>query len=615
MSNRKLLMEMDRTSKETTRALQEYDEINKKLSQSLEGNHTTRSEKLFLDLKRDHLGKVIRLRHQIKVWLDGNDSDHIPFEKKQALGELKTMCETRMEEFDKRERLYKTRGFRKDDMEADNETISWVKQMCEEMRQQKEVVEGELELQRKDEDLKHRLLAFNYHIFHLELILRGLTNKALDEKEIDELRRDLQDFLNGDLDLDEDSDFYEHLDLNSKLESFIDEVTVFSQPNQAAQAQAQAQAQAAAAAVAEAAKPAAKPTPSQKKQDQKRQQEVQPKAQAAAAAAATVESGAKAPAAASDAPAAKVVVVMPEPLADAAGSGAGAGAKNKPQPPPQVPTAWQQPQAPQGVLAPPPQVAAAAAPPPQVAAVVATATATVAATPPRLPSFPPRSRLTQQTPTATPQSTPFSASLGLTPGGSARLPSLVKVPIPPLPQRLLLSPLIASPSSVLDSVSNEDFLIFLEQSRHSGAVNLLASFSPTPSANSSQQQQHLLSPHLLFKPLTPQPPSHHPLPTMMGDHASSATSATSTLSEEEELLLRMDVTEFLRVALQAAGQAPSEAAVDKTQRIVMQCAVQHGARVELSEVQLAPFAIQLQKEGLELETRQRIIKELREWRN
>ncbi|KAH9244999.1 hypothetical protein BASA81_017553 [Batrachochytrium salamandrivorans] len=609
MSNRKLLMEMDRTSKETTRALQEYDEINKKLSQSLEGNHTTRSEKLFLDLKRDHLGKVIRLRHQIKVWLDGNDSDHIPFEKKQALGELKTMCESRMEEFDKRERLYKTRGFRKDDMEADNETISWVKQMCEEMRQQKEVIEGELELQRKDEDLKHRLLAFNYHLFHLELILRGLTNKALDEKEIDELRRDLQDFLNGDLDLDEDSDFYEHLDLNSKLESFIDEVTVFSQPNQAAQVQAAAAA--AAAAAAEAAKPTAKQTPSQKKQEQKRQQESQTKTQAAPTqtAAVTVESGPKAPAV-SDAPATKVVVVMPEPLADtaAAATAAATAAKNKPQPPPQVPTAWQQPQAPQGVLAPPPQVAAVPAPPPQVAA-----TAVVAATPPRLPSFPPRSRLThqqQQTPMATPLSTPFSASLGLTPGGSARLPSLVKVPIPPLPQRLLLSPLIASPSSVLDSVSDEDFLVFLEQSRNSGAVNLLASFTPTRSSSS----QHLLSPHLLFKPLTPQPPSHHPLPlTTMGEQAATTTTTTTTtLSEEEELLLRMDVIEFLRVAL-LAGQ--SSEVVDRTQRIVMQCAVQHGARVDLSEVQLAPFAIQLQKEGLELEMRQRIIKELRERRN
>lgn len=229
--------------KELSRAISEHDEHMERYKSCVDAH---RAEKLMLDMK-DHLGKVIRLRHQIKAWLDGKEVREEPIrDKKDALVQLKEQAEERMEDFDKEMRSKKgnthSHGEKEElteEEQANLDNQAWVREVLQKVRDRKEELEGELEMLKKksasgkkkellEEEkakLGKKIEACNFHIFHLELMLRGLDNHVIDPYDVDSVRFDLEQFFE-DEELDEN--VYDPLDLASRLGVLSSEVHVLT---------------------------------------------------------------------------------------------------------------------------------------------------------------------------------------------------------------------------------------------------------------------------------------------------------------------------------------------------------------------------------------------------
>ncbi|KZT13144.1 uncharacterized protein LAESUDRAFT_639182 [Laetiporus sulphureus 93-53] len=237
MAARKLQTEIDRTLKKVAEGVELFESIYDKMQAS---TNQTQKEKLETDLKTQ-IKKLQRLRDQIKTWVASND-----IKDKSALLENRRLIETQMEKFKACEKEMKTKAFSKEgliqsaklDPKAQEklEVTTWLRERVEELLQQVEQAEAEIETlqgggkkkkagttaSERLETLERLNERRKWHISRLEIILRLLENSTLSTERVQDLRDDIQYFVesNAEDDFDEDEGIYDELNLDEEEEKF-----------------------------------------------------------------------------------------------------------------------------------------------------------------------------------------------------------------------------------------------------------------------------------------------------------------------------------------------------------------------------------------------------------
>lgn len=228
---RKLLGEIDRTIKKVNDGIDYFDTLWDKLyaapSRKLK-------EKYEEDLKKE-IKKLQRFREQIKVWISNPD-----IKNKTALIDARNVVEDKMQQFKICERETKTKAYSKeglaqatalDPMEAEKQRQrDWIQDMLNNFQQQIENFESELERlnsgkskrQNRSEISQLEVLdkRHKWHITKLEQVTRLLDNDALVPKDIDEIKDDVEYYLEANMEADfmenyGEDDVYEPLRLDS----------------------------------------------------------------------------------------------------------------------------------------------------------------------------------------------------------------------------------------------------------------------------------------------------------------------------------------------------------------------------------------------------------------
>jgi CCR4-NOT transcription complex subunit 3 len=227
--NRKLATDIDRALKDVTKGIEQFDDIYKKV---IEADTAGKKDKAESELKTQ-IKKLQRTRDQIKGWIASEE-----IREKDALMQARRTIETRMELFKRAEKEAKTKAFSKEGLaqadkldpeeQARQECMEWVNDALEQIREQKEAVGADLEaLQSKKgkknkeelDDIQEKLKRHTWHVYNLELVLRGLDNDVLDYHDVDALKDEVEYYVtsNGEPDYLDDDTIYESLDLEAKL--------------------------------------------------------------------------------------------------------------------------------------------------------------------------------------------------------------------------------------------------------------------------------------------------------------------------------------------------------------------------------------------------------------
>ena len=218
-----------------------FDEIWEKVYSAEQQNQ---KEKYEVDLKKE-IKKLQRLRDQIKTWIGSSD-----VKDKDALLDARRLIETKMEQFKVCEKETKTKTYSKEGLarqdklspeeEAKENTCKWIAEIIEQLNQL--VDDRDVEIERLSsgkgkKSNKHIIYEYNefisnhkYHISKLEGIMRLVMNDRLDAELVDELKEDLEyyveayeedEFIQG---YDEEL-FYETLGLDEMDVVNVDRVT------------------------------------------------------------------------------------------------------------------------------------------------------------------------------------------------------------------------------------------------------------------------------------------------------------------------------------------------------------------------------------------------------
>lgn len=235
MSSRKLQQEFDKLQKKVVEGLQQFEEIYEKV---LLTENSNQKEKLEGDLRKE-IKKLQRSRDQVKQWLgdSGNKLD------KNVLQDNRLRIESAMERFKEVEKVSKMKQFSNEGLEMQaklgargldeakkNDASRYIIEVLEELNRQNELLSGELSqlnhkkklgaVQQSIDDVTEKFERNNTHIGKLELILRNLENDRLEPERIDEIRDDLDYYVenNQAADFVEYNEFYDVLELDESLE-------------------------------------------------------------------------------------------------------------------------------------------------------------------------------------------------------------------------------------------------------------------------------------------------------------------------------------------------------------------------------------------------------------
>lgn len=239
MSARKLQQEFDKVNKKIAEGLAAFDDTKEKM-QSCEV--PSQRDKLENDLKKE-LKKLQRSRDQLKIWL-GDSSIKLD---KSLLQENRTKIEHSMDIFKELEKSSKIKQFSNEglelqreskklsrfgDVEKLQEACDYISGVIEQLNNQNEELDQELDslgtqlkkkggysLQGSIEDLKYKIDRNNTHIEKLEEVLDNLENDKLDPAKIDDIKDDLDYYV----EMNQDEDYVEYDEFYDQLEVADDE--------------------------------------------------------------------------------------------------------------------------------------------------------------------------------------------------------------------------------------------------------------------------------------------------------------------------------------------------------------------------------------------------------
>lgn len=218
-----------------------FDEIWEKVYSAEQQNQ---KEKYEVELKKE-IKKLQRLRDQIKTWIGSSE-----VKDKDSLIDARKLIETKMEQFKVCEKETKTKTYSKEGLaredkldpaeQAKEDTVKWISEIIE--RLQELIDEREVEIERLSsgkgkktnknliEDSNQFILNHKFHINKLEGIMRLVRNDRLDPETVDELREDLEYYLDSYEEDDyivayDEDGFYESLGLSDLDVVNVDRVT------------------------------------------------------------------------------------------------------------------------------------------------------------------------------------------------------------------------------------------------------------------------------------------------------------------------------------------------------------------------------------------------------
>lgn len=229
-ANRKLLTEIDRTLKKVEEGVEIFDEIWDKVYSATQQNQ---KEKFEVDLKKE-IKKLQRHRDQIKTWVASSD-----IKDKRALTEARKLIETKMEQFKVCEKETKTKTYSKEGLAretkidpheaAKHSTREWLSEKVDALMLQIDMHEADMEKLtsgKGSKKNKHEIDALEgsikrhrWHIAKLEQITRLLDNDALQHEQINEIKEDVEYYIDANQEpdfmdaYDETMDIFESLDL------------------------------------------------------------------------------------------------------------------------------------------------------------------------------------------------------------------------------------------------------------------------------------------------------------------------------------------------------------------------------------------------------------------
>lgn len=231
MSNRKLLVEIDRVLKKVDEGVAVFEQIWDKVYSA---STTAQKEKYEADLKKE-IKKLQRLRDQIKTW-QGDSS----VKDKSKLDQNRKLIEEKMEKFKVCEKETKTKAFSKEGLAQDRtdpkqkakaEVGDWVRESISKLREQSDEFEAEIEQlssggkrkKRGEEpprvsELKQCITRHEHHVEMLERVLRAIDNEQVTPKQCnDELKDSVEYYIEesqdgGDFD---DEGMYDSLNLDA----------------------------------------------------------------------------------------------------------------------------------------------------------------------------------------------------------------------------------------------------------------------------------------------------------------------------------------------------------------------------------------------------------------
>lgn len=240
MSTRKLQQEFDKTNKKIAEGLSVFDDIYDKLMTT---EINSQKEKLESDLKKE-IKKLQRLRDQLKTWI----SDSSIKLDKSLIQDNRTKIEHAMDQFKDLEKSSKIKQFSNEGLELQSqktrynkfsdpedakkqEACNYIGDIIDQLNQQNESLELEIHLlttqlkktksantysvQSSIDDCKYNVERNNTHLGKLEKILRNIENENLDPERIDDIKDDLEYYVenNQDEDYVEYDDFYDQLEM------------------------------------------------------------------------------------------------------------------------------------------------------------------------------------------------------------------------------------------------------------------------------------------------------------------------------------------------------------------------------------------------------------------
>ncbi|KAJ4419248.1 general negative regulator of transcription subunit 5 [Gnomoniopsis sp. IMI 355080] len=236
MAARKLQQEVEKCFKRVNEGIAEFDEIYEKIEQS---SNQAQKEKLEDNLKRE-IKKLQRMRDQIKTWTQSND-----IKDKGPLMDYRRLIESRMEQFKAVEKLMKTKAFSKEGLSAQAtldprekakvEASDFLGTQIDELEQQIETLEAEREAMgsvkkgKKSKDNAARLVdieaVIEKHKWHqgkLELIRRALVNDSVEAEEVNEIKDQIQYYVQEgqSAEYHGDEGMYDDLDLDEEEDNF-----------------------------------------------------------------------------------------------------------------------------------------------------------------------------------------------------------------------------------------------------------------------------------------------------------------------------------------------------------------------------------------------------------
>jgi len=242
MSNaRKLQTEIDRVMKKIDEGVELFDEIWEKVYSAEQQNQ---KEKYEMDLKKE-IKKLQRLRDQVKSWISSSE-----VKDKDSLIDARKLIETKMEAFKVIEKETKTKTYSKEGLaraerlspedEAKIKSTAWISEIIEQLNQlveDRDVEIARLSAGKGKKSNKGQIEEFNefimnhkYHISKLEGIMRLVNNDLLQPEIVDDIREDLEYYLEAYEDEDymqgyDEEMFYESLGLDELDVVNVDTVT------------------------------------------------------------------------------------------------------------------------------------------------------------------------------------------------------------------------------------------------------------------------------------------------------------------------------------------------------------------------------------------------------
>ena len=245
MAHRKLQQEIDRVFKKINEGLEVFDTYYERHEAC--NNNPAQKEKLEADLKRE-VKKLQRLREQIKSWQSSSD-----IKDKESLLDYRRSVEIAMEKYKavekaSKEKAYSNISLKKSDIldpeEQQRQEISnYLSAQIDELERQYDLLELEIDKlqasnkrkksfspqnEEKIKKMKSLQSRYRWHQQQMELALRLLANEELDPEKVENIKDDINFFVesNQDEDFVEDESIYNDLDLHSN-EAIAHEVSQY----------------------------------------------------------------------------------------------------------------------------------------------------------------------------------------------------------------------------------------------------------------------------------------------------------------------------------------------------------------------------------------------------